>query len=122
LLLPDSYSVLMQGVTDVKDLGSGVIGGVECDSLAFRSSEVDWQIWIAHGDHPYPCRFTITSKSVANGPQYSVQLSNWKSGADVAPRDFNFENKTGAEQVDLGSLKGAGDLPEIFMIKEGESK
>jgi hypothetical protein len=27
----------MSDVTDVKDLGSGVIGGVECDYMAFRN-------------------------------------------------------------------------------------
>jgi hypothetical protein len=122
LLLPDSYSVLMDGVTDVKDLGSGVIGGVECDSLAFRAAEVDWQIWIAHGDQPYPCRFTITSKATTGGPQFSIQLSNWKTGSDVTPRDFSFKNTSGAKQVDLDSLEGAGELPEIFVEQEGGSK
>jgi hypothetical protein len=122
LLLPDSYSVLMEGVSDVKDLGSGVIGGVECDSLAFRAAEVDWQIWIAHGDQPYPCRFTITSKTTTGGPQYNIQLSNWKTGSDVASRDFSFKNTTGAEQIDLDSLEGAGELPEIFVEQEGGSK
>ena len=37
---------LMPSVIDANDLGSGVIGGVECDHLAFRTEEVDWQIWI----------------------------------------------------------------------------
>ena len=59
----------MEGVVDGKDLGSGVIDGVECDSLAFRTEEVDWQIWIAHGDRPYPCRFVITTKQLTNRPQ-----------------------------------------------------
>lgn len=54
LLLPDAYDSLLEGVTDVKDLGSGVIGGVECDHLAFRAKDVDWQIWIAQGDTPVP--------------------------------------------------------------------
>jgi hypothetical protein len=43
------YDQLMPEVVDAKDLGSGVIGGVECDHLAFRTKEVDWQIWIAEG-------------------------------------------------------------------------
>jgi len=122
LLLSNSYDVLMQGVMDVKDLGSGVIGGVECDSLAFRTAEVDWQIWIARGETPYPCRYVITSKQVTNAPQYSVQVSNWKAGNEVAPTDFSFKNTTGAEQVDLDQLKGMGDLPEIYVIEEGESE
>jgi hypothetical protein len=122
LLLSNSYDVLMEGVVDVKDLGSGVIGGVECDSLAFQTEEVDWQIWIAHGDRPYPCRYVITTKQLTNGPQYSVQLSNWKTGDEVAAGDFSFKNTTEAEQVDLENLKGVGDLPEIFVITEGESQ
>ena len=69
LLLSSSYDELMHDVTDVKDLGSGVIGGVECDTFAFRTNEVDWQIWIAQGEHPHPCRYAITTKSVANAPQ-----------------------------------------------------
>ena len=44
LLLSNINDQLMATVVDVKDLGSGVIGGVECDHLAFRTNEVDWQI------------------------------------------------------------------------------
>jgi hypothetical protein len=122
ILLSNSYDVLMQDVVDVKDLGSGVIGGVECNSLAFRTEQVDWQIWIAQGDAPYPCRYVITSKQETNAPQYSVQVSNWKAGDAVAAGDFSFKNTTGAEQVELEQLKGMGDLPEIYVIKEGESE
>ena len=122
LLLANSYEELMQGVVDIKDLGSGVIGGIECDSLAFRAKEVDWQIWIAQGDRPYPCRYSITSKLVANSPQFSVQIRNWKTGDDVAARDFNFKNTTDAKQVEMENLKGTGHLPDIFEIVKGESK
>jgi hypothetical protein len=122
LLLPNAYDVLMEEVVEVTDLGSGVIGGVECDSLAFRAAEVDWQIWIAHGDRPYPCRYVITSKTITGEPQYVVQLSNWKTGADVTARDFTFKNTSGAEQVDLENLKGAGELPEIFVVEKGASE
>ena len=77
LLMTDVYGQLMPGVVDVKDLGSGVVGGVECDYLVFRTDEVDWQIWIAQGDRPYPCRYVITSKLIADGPQYSIQVRDW---------------------------------------------
>lgn len=120
LLLPNPYEVLMLDVIDIKDLGSGVVGGVECDSLAFRTKEVDWQIWIAQGERPYPCRYTITSKSIASGPQYTIQIREWKSGDEVKATDFSFKNSTKASQVKLKDLKGTGDLPEHFKI--GESK
>ena len=97
-----------------------MIGGVECDHLAFRTKDVDWQIWIAQGDHPYPARYVITSKSIGGGPQYSVQTRNWKIGEEVAVTDFHFKNPTKADKVELKDLKGSGDLPDHF--KKGETK
>ena len=120
LLLSNSYDALMLDVVDVKDLGSGVIGGVECDSLAFRTDEVDWQIWIAQGKHPYPCRYVITSKRISGGPQYTVQTRNWKTGREVAATDFSFKNLTKAAKVELKDLKGMDDLPDHFM--KGDAK
>ena len=120
LLLSNAYDALMLDVTDVKDLGSGVIGGVECDYLAFRAKEVDWQIWIAQGDRPYPCRYTITTKHLASGPQYTIQIRDWKTGDKVAATDFSFKNPTNAKKVDLKNLEGTDELPEHFVI--GESK
>jgi hypothetical protein len=118
LLLMDPYEVLMQDVVDVKDLGSGVIGGVECDYLAFRAKEVDWQIWIAQGERPYPCRYVITSKLMQGEPQYSIQIRDWKAGAEVAATDFSFNNPTDAREVDL--KKVADELPEHFRIGEAQ--
>jgi len=120
LLLPDAYDALMHDVVDIKDLGSGVVGGVECDFLAFRAKEVDWQIWIAQGDRPYPCRYTITTKDLPGSPQYTVQIRDWRTGDEVVATDFSFNNTTDAKKVDLKNLQGTGDLPEHFMT--GESK
>lgn len=120
LLLPDPYTFLIQDVYNVKDLGVGVVGGVECDYFAFRAKEVDWQIWIAQGDRPYPCRYTINSKDIEGQPEYTVQIRDWKSGNDVAATDFSFKNTTDAKLVDLKGLKGTGSLPEHFST--GETK
>ena len=120
LLLSNSYDELMRDVVDVKDLGSGVVGGIECDHLAFRTKDVDWQIWIAQGEQPYPSRYTITSKLISGGPQYTVQLRDWKAGSDVSAADFSFKNSTKADKVELKELKGTDELPDHFMI--GETK
>ncbi|MFZ0130987.1 MAG: DUF2092 domain-containing protein [Desulfobacterales bacterium] len=120
LLLTNSYDALMADVVDVKDLGSGVIGGVECDHLAFRKNEVDFQIWIAQGKRPYPFRYVITSKLISGGPQYTVQTRDWKTGGEVAATDFSFKNPTKADKVELKDLKGMNDLPDNFM--KGDAK
>ena len=120
LLLADAYEALMLDVVEIKDLGSGVIGGVECDYLAFRKKDVDWQIWIAHGDRPYPCRYTLTTKDLAGHPQYTIQIRDWKTGDPVAATDFSFKNTTDAKKVELKNLEGTGNLPAHF--KMGEAK
>jgi hypothetical protein len=119
LLMSNAYEQLMPDVVDVKDLGSGVVGGVECDHLAFRSKEVDWQVWIAQGNRPYPCRFVITSKLVDGGPEYSVQVRDWKTGAAVSAADFRFKNASNAKKVDFKDVPNTEDFPKNFRMGEG---
>jgi hypothetical protein len=119
LLISNSYDELMEDVVDVKDLGSGVIGGTECDHFAFRKKDVDWQIWIAQGKRPYPCRYDIATKIVAGSPAYSIQIRDWKTGGEVTSAGFGFTAPPGARQVDLSDLaklKDIGELPSIFQI------
>ena len=116
-LMSNVYDELMLDVVDIKDLGSGVIGGVECDFLAFRKKDVDFQIWIAHGDRPYPCRYVITSKDVAHSPQYSIQIRDWKTGDEVASDKFGFKSPTNAKKIEPKDLQdNMSELPSHFVI------
>lgn len=116
LLLGTIYDELIQGVYDAKDLGSGVINGVECDSLAFRKDDVDWQVWVAQGARPYPCQFLVTSKLISQGPQYSIQFRDWKFGGEVAADDFAFKNVSNAQSVDLKEIQDKmADMPSHFV-------
>ena len=115
LLLSDSYAALMEEVYDVKDLGSGVIGGVECDWLAFRTEAVDWQIWIAQGDKPLPCRYVITTKDMERAPQYTLDFRHWRTGDAVAADTYAFEAPAGATKIELEQLQAKmAELPGHF--------
>ena len=123
LLQSNVYDTLMADVTDIKDLGSGIIGGKECDHLAFRAKDTDWQIWIAQGKEPYPCRYVITSKGVDQAPQFTMEIRDWKSGAGVAGSDFTFKPPAGARKLDVNDLKAlkeTSDLPENYRTGEAE--
>jgi hypothetical protein len=117
LLMSDPYKELMPPVTDVKDLGSGVIQGIECDHLAFRTKEVDWQIWIAQGARPYPCRYVITSKKVRGWPQYTLDIRGWKAGTEVASDGFKLEIPSGAKKLMPGEIPDLNEIPGIFTAK-----
>ena len=119
LLGSNVYDNLMTDVTDVKDLGSGVIGGKECDHLAFRAKDTDWQIWIAQGEQPYPCRYVITSKGVDQAPQFTMTIRDWKASAAASAADFSFKAPAGATKMDikdLETLKETSDLPENYRM------
>ena len=49
LLLSNAYDELMSNVVLAQHIGQGVVDGVECEHLAFRSTDTDWQIWIESG-------------------------------------------------------------------------
>ena len=119
LLGSNVYDELMSDVTDVKDLGSGVIGGQECDHIAFRAKDTDWQIWIAQGATPRPCRYVITSKDVDQAPQFTLTVRDWKASAGAGQGNFAFTPPAGATKVDvkdLETLKESSDLPENYRI------
>jgi hypothetical protein len=117
LLMSDPYKELMPEVDDVKDLGSGVIHGVECDHLAFRTKEVDWQIWIAQGARPYPCRYVITSKKVTGWPQYTLDTWGWKTGAEVASDSFKLAIPTDAKKLTPDQVPELNEIPGLFTRK-----
>lgn len=112
LLATSPYDVMMENVTDAAALGEGMVRGQMCDHLAFRTEEVDWQIWIAQSDKPFPCRFTITSKMTAMAPSYDITFSGWKAGAEVTTDDFRFKPAGDAKEVAITELGGLDELPQ----------
>jgi hypothetical protein len=102
LLLTNSYDELMANVTQGSHIGQGVVDGVECEHLAFRGPDTDWQIWIESGAKPVPRKYVITSKTIAGAPQYTLRIRDWK--ADANPEaDFTFKPPTDATKVALDS-------------------
>ena len=86
-----------------------MIHGTECDHLAFRTKEVDWQIWIAQGARPYPCR--------SGWPQYTLDIWEWKAGTEVASDAFKLEIPAGAKQLMPGQVAELNEIPALFSAK-----
>src|SRR6266446_3252205 len=64
------FDELMDGVISARHIGLGVLDGIEWQHLAFRTIDVDWQIWVETGARPIPRKYVITSKGVGAAPQY----------------------------------------------------
>ena len=103
LLLSDSYDVLMSDVIDGHHIGQGVVDGVECEHLAFRGHDTDWQIWIQTGAQPIPRKYVITSKTLAGAPQYTLRIKDWKTDPIADADAFTFKAPEGATKASLDS-------------------
>jgi hypothetical protein len=112
LLLSNSYEALTANVIEANYIGHGVIDGVDCHHLAFRTPETDWQIWIELGDRPMPRKYVITSKTMAAAPQYTLRIKSWNADASGDASAFSFSPPGDAKKVALGELKGIDELPE----------
>jgi hypothetical protein len=111
LLSTSAYDVLTSDVISGAHIGRGVIGGIECEHLAFRGRDTDWQIWIQRGNQPLPRKYVITSKAVAAAPQYTVVIRDWKIGVEPNAKVFVFTPPQGAKQFDVRALASFDEVP-----------
>ena len=111
LLMSDLNGTLMADVTDAKHIGHGVVDGVECDHLAFRSAELDWQLWVEIGARPIPRKYVITSKHVAGAPQYTLRIKEWKTDATAGPDAFAFKPPADAKKVEIVAMVDIDEVP-----------
>jgi hypothetical protein len=112
LLLSNSYNVLVAEVQEAKHIGRGVIDGVECEHLAFRNADTDWQIWVEAGKSPIPRKMVITSKTLNSAPQYTLRVKSWKTGVEPARDAFAFTPPAGAEKLNADALIDLDELPQ----------
>jgi len=111
LLLTKSYDALVAGVIEAKHIGRGVIDGVECEHLAFRNLDTDWQLWVEVGERPIPRKMVITSKTVNSAPQYTLRVKTWKTDVAIKPDAFKFEPPAGAQKLEPDALSELDELP-----------
>lgn len=111
IILSNSYDLLVAGVMEAKHIGRGVIDGHECEHLAFRNHDTDWQLWVEVGDKPIPRKMVITSKTMNSAPQYTIQVKSWKTDAQPAADAFTFVVPAGAKKLSHEALIELDELP-----------
>ncbi len=104
MVFTEAYDLLMAGVTEGFVVGKSVVGGVRCDHLAFRTSLVDWQVWIADGSKPLPYKYVLTTMDDPAHPQYLVLMSDWDVSPSFDEADFRFDAPAGARQIEFMRL------------------
>jgi hypothetical protein len=116
LLTANAYDALMSDVVLATHVGQGVVDGVECEHLAFRGADVDWQIWIERGARPVPRKYVISSKTLTGAPQYPLRIKDWKTDLVSDANAFVFDPPSGTTKVGLES----GAMAEFDEIPPGK--
>jgi hypothetical protein len=103
LLVSRAYDLMTSDVEESEHVGLGVVDGIECEHLAFRGHDTDWQVWIQTGAQPIPRKYVITSKTIAGAPQYTLRIKDWKTDPIADADAFVFKAPEGATMVNLDS-------------------
>jgi hypothetical protein len=92
---------------DIKEagyIGVARVAGVDCDHVAFRSSDVDWQVWIERGAQ-LPRKIVVTTRDEPTDPQYMAVLA-WNLTPKPKEADFAFTPPESARPIRVQTLKG----------------
>lgn len=109
LLYSDAFAGLMSDVTPATDMGPSPVGRMPTHHLAFRSRDVDWQIWIDEGARPLPRKYLITTKWSTGAPQFGVEFGDWNLFPQLADATFTFRPPADAQKIEF--LPRAGTAP-----------
>src|SRR5262249_30818243 len=80
---------LLHNITAAGYIGTSRIDGVECDHIAIRQPDVDWQVWIEKGEAPLPRKLVITTKAQSTQPQFIARLK-WDTTPNIDAKLFTF--------------------------------
>jgi len=99
------FDILMQGVTSAVVVGKANIGGVICDHLAFSRPDVDFQVWIAEGDQPLPCKYVVTDTSTPAQISTVSVMSDWNLAPGTPDAAFRFIPPEGVQAISFMPVK-----------------
>lgn len=101
LLHKDALQRLTGNASNGIIVGQSIIEGKTCDHLAFRSPDVDIQVWIEAGDKPAPCKYVITTTDLPSMPEFSVTVRDFDAAPKFNDSMFQFTPAQGATQIDF---------------------
>lgn len=92
-------------ITSAARVGIVRLDGRLCEQLAYRSQDVDFQLFIESGDTPIPRRLVVDYRDEPGRPQFRASLRDW----DLAPKSrtaafFRITPPIGAQRLELGEL------------------
>ena len=105
LVYRNAFPLLMQDVTFAAVVGKAVIGGVTCDHVLFSRPGVDFQVWVAAGGQPLPCKYVVTDTGTPARLSVTTVMSDWNVAPAVADGQFTFVPPQGTKPITFMPLE-----------------
>jgi len=101
LVYRGAYPLMMKDVSLAAVVGKATINGVSCDHLLFSRPGVDFQIWIASGEKPWPCKYVVTETDTPAKLSITTFMNGWNFSPVVQDAKFGFVPPKDARQIPL---------------------
>src|SRR5271155_2905647 len=88
-------------------VGVNDVNGVDCDHLAFSSSQIDLQLWLARSGKPVPRKIVINYRTEPGSPEFIAVLSDWKFPKQVSSSKFHADLPKDAKRIEFLKVKGS---------------
>lgn len=111
LLRSDPTARLEEHMVSAYVVGRENLAGVACDHVAWRTDEVDGELWIAAGERPLAQRVVIHYRDLDGQPRFSAQFRSWTFEPEAADATFRFAPPGDAERVRF-SVRGRDVQPK----------
>lgn len=99
LLAADPASRLVQDLKSRTYVGRILVDGVPCHHLAFRTPDLDWEIWIEAGPKALPRRLLLTDRGVEGAPTLMANLTDWNVSPSFGHGFFTFTPPKDARRI-----------------------
>ena len=86
-------------------VGVNDVNGEDCDHVAFSSSKVDLQLWIARTGKPVPRKIVINYRTEPGSPEYIAVLSDWKFPKQISDSHFRPDLPKDAKRIEFLKVK-----------------
>ncbi|WP_293399871.1 DUF2092 domain-containing protein [Phenylobacterium sp.] len=92
-----------EAVISASKVGQETIGGAATDHYRYRSTDLEWDIWIQRGAQPLPRKITITTLDDPAKPTYSSVLT-WNVAPNFPAGTFAFNPAKDAKPIALAKV------------------
>src|SRR5579862_2965246 len=86
-------------------IGVNDVNGVDCDHIAFSSSNIDLQLWLDRSEKPVPRKLVINYRTEPGSPEYIAVLSDWKFPKQISASRFTPQLPKDAKRIEFLKVK-----------------